>query len=319
MPNFQGIWSLSEQYQNAAGWPIAPLGAGFALFIGGSDQNVIDYVNISTSGNATDFGDLAFTTENGAVCSSETRAFYFGGQKNNAQAPDIVFVTYTIGSATTDFGDQSPENSYTANPTALSNSTRGVVAGGSGANSPFYLNTVAYITMSTASNSTDFGDLTQARESLGAFSSTTRGCFAGGTNGSVQNTVDYITIASVGSATDFGDLSVSRRSCGALASSTRGVVAGGFTSVGVNVIDYMTIASAGNATDFGDFNANRYSFAGSGASNKTTGLFAGGVVSSAVNTIEYITIASAGNATDFGDLTTSRSSVGSVSNAHGGL
>lgn len=212
MPNYNGVWSLSTQYQNASGWPLPPLPAGTGLFIGGSDQTSIDYVSIATTGNASDFGDLSFSTEAGAGCSSATRAFYFAGQKNNSYTTDIAFVTYVIGSATTDFGDQTHENGYAAYPAALSNSTRGVVAGGSGSNSPYYLNTMQYITMASEGNSTDFGDLSVARSRLGALASSTRGVFAAGrSSGGDVNTLDYITISSTGNATDFGDLTSARK------------------------------------------------------------------------------------------------------------
>ena len=60
MPNYQGVWSLSTQMQNVSGWPTFV--ADRALFAGGSTgslSNVIDFVVISTEGNATDFGDLS--------------------------------------------------------------------------------------------------------------------------------------------------------------------------------------------------------------------------------------------------------------------
>ena len=33
MPNYQGVWSLSTQFQNASGWPSAP--PSYAVFAGG--------------------------------------------------------------------------------------------------------------------------------------------------------------------------------------------------------------------------------------------------------------------------------------------
>lgn len=49
MPNYQGVWSLSTQYQNAAAWQAAnapPLSGDIGLFFG--SQNVIQYIQIST-------------------------------------------------------------------------------------------------------------------------------------------------------------------------------------------------------------------------------------------------------------------------------
>jgi len=41
-----------------------------ALFGGGNNTNIIDYVTIATIGNAVDFGDLSQVTINGGACSN---------------------------------------------------------------------------------------------------------------------------------------------------------------------------------------------------------------------------------------------------------
>lgn len=64
--------------------------------------NVIDYVTIATTGNATDFGDLTVSRGRTADCSDGTRAL-FGGGYNKTNVIDYVTVQ-TIGNAT-DFGD----------------------------------------------------------------------------------------------------------------------------------------------------------------------------------------------------------------------
>ena len=88
---------------------------------------------------------------------------------------------------------------------AVSNSTRGVFAGGSQADGTL-LNVMDYVTFSSAGNATDFGDLTTSRRSVGGgMSNSTRGVFAQWSDSVSNNVMDYITIASVGNATDFGD------------------------------------------------------------------------------------------------------------------
>jgi hypothetical protein len=67
-------------------------------------------------------------------------------------------------------------------------------------------NVIDYVTIATTGNATNFGDLTVARFSLSAASSSTRGTFGGGYIANYSNVIDYITIASAGNATDFGDL-----------------------------------------------------------------------------------------------------------------
>jgi hypothetical protein len=125
-----------------------------------------------------------------------------------------------------------------------------------------YQNVIDYVTIASAGNATDFGDLTVARSYLAGCSSATRGLFGGGFVGSYQNVIDYVTIASAGNATDFGDLTVARSYLAGCSSSTRGLFGGGDADGYQNVIDYVTIASAGNATDFGDLTVARSDLAG---------------------------------------------------------
>ena len=79
------------------------------MFFGGyapspaSLRNIIDYITISSMGNAQDFGDL-LSINNGELgaCASSTRALAGGGQSNSV---DITFVTISTTSNATDFGD----------------------------------------------------------------------------------------------------------------------------------------------------------------------------------------------------------------------
>lgn len=235
-----------------------------------------------------------------------TRALFAAGYTSSGVSNVIDYVSIeTLGNAT-DFGDLSwgPVSHG-----ACSSSTRGIWAGGYDyVNSPVGNSaSIDYVTIATAGNSADFGDLTQARYGVAGLSSSTRGVFGGGGNttlGNTLSTIDYITIATTGNATSFGSLSLARRYvAGACASPTRGIFAGGFTGAYSNVLDYVTIATTGNATDFGDLTAGRYDYSGIGSSNSTRGLFAGGDTGGGyTNIIDYVTIATTGNATDFGDL-----------------
>jgi len=73
-------------------------------------------------------------------------------------------------------------------------------------------NVIDYITITSAGNATDFGDLTVARYALAACSNGIdgRGVFGGGWTDSMVNDIDYVMIATLGNATDFGDLTVAR-------------------------------------------------------------------------------------------------------------
>ncbi len=74
----------------------------YLLHGGGFASNVIDFVTISSEGNATDFGDLTGTRSQGKATSSGTndRGFFGGG--NTAQ---IDFVTISTEGNAADFGD----------------------------------------------------------------------------------------------------------------------------------------------------------------------------------------------------------------------
>ena len=49
-------------------------------FVSPASQNVMDYVEIATLGNALDFGDLTSILRNIATCASSTRGTFAGGQ-----------------------------------------------------------------------------------------------------------------------------------------------------------------------------------------------------------------------------------------------
>jgi len=282
-------------------------------YSGGSLQQ-IDVITITSTGNATDFGDLSAAEYQGGCSSSITRAIIGGGDATNT---NILYFTLSSGGATGTFGNLNQRaNSGVA---GASNSTRGLVMGGNyfnGSNT-VWLNNIQYVTIASTGNSADFGDLTVARDQTTATSNSTRAVTAGGRNGSNDNlnTIDYSTIATAGNAIDFGNLSSATRRTAGAASSTRGVFAGGTTS-GSNEIQYVTLASTGNTSDFGDLTVARQELGGT--SGTTRSVFCGG--GGGTNVIDYITTASTSNATDFGDLAQAREQASqTTSNAHGGL
>ena len=130
----------------------------------GSNQRInnIDYFTMSTTGNASDFGDLITAKDqtcDGTV-SNDTRGLLMGGQLNNlSMVDDIEYITIQTTGNATDFGNLSVARAYGG---SCSNETgdKGFSIGGSngsgGASS--YINTIDVVTISTAGNATDFGD-----------------------------------------------------------------------------------------------------------------------------------------------------------------
>jgi hypothetical protein len=321
-PTFQGGAGFVSQ-----NWLTLPKGTttdrnrtgGRGLFFGGyapspaALRNIIDYVTISSQGNAQDFGDLlSINNGEGGNCASSTRALAGGGQSNSV---DITYVTISSTSNVVDFGDLITGRRSLA---GASSSTRGVFAGGT---TPDMKNEIEYVTIATFGNALDFGNLTVARRNLAPAGSPTRGVFAGGNPGSsplTDDTIDYITFASTGDATDFGNLSGTYREMGGTSSSTRALFGGGGPGSGVlNTIEYVTIATTGNTQDFGDLSLARSGTAG--LSNKIRGVFGGGSSPTYQNLIDFVTIASTGDAADFGDLTAPRIFYGAASDSHGGI
>ena len=186
-------------------------------------------------------------------------------------------------------------------------------------------NAIDYVTIATAGNATDFGDLTESKNQIAGAGSRVRGYCLGGGNHPTNNrlnTIEYITFSSTGNGTDFGDLNTtnaSEKSRMAAANSGTRAVTTGSISADYNTMWYITMTTSGTGLDFGDSTFLRENPAA--CSSPTRMISAGGSDggSTNYNTIEYITIATLGNAIDFGDLTVTRTTRAGASNSTRGL
>ena len=288
---------------------------------GSTNNDEIEYVNIQSTGNSIDFGTLSTAIRSNNGIASRTRGLSFGGQ-NPGFVNTIEFITISSEGNAQDFGDISamPSGGWA---TGISDGTRGVLAGMyiAGA-SPVIQEEMDFLTIATTGNTSDFGDLTQARTGgVATVASPTRGIWAGGDTPSDTNVIDYITTSTIGNAADFGDLTLDRNQCGGASNAVRGLFAGGYKNPGTsfdnNLIDFITIASLGNAQDFGDLvNAH----AGTrGSASPTRAIFVRWDVGVATNNIDYVQIMTTGNAVDFGDQDPGLAIGANFSNGHGGL
>lgn len=279
--------------------------------------SAIEYITISTTGNAQSFGQLTTVSAFAAAVSSNTRGFWgsrYTGVGNNT----IDYITIASEGNAIDFGDST---AAAWSRGGLSSSTRGIFFGGNPAT-----NVIEYITMSTIGNALDFGDISYGayRDAFGC-SSPTRGVFGGGEPGIGLINISFINIASTGNSTNFGNLTDGKFGAAGVSNTTRGIFAGGTQNPplnGTNVVEYITITSTGNATDFGDLTVNTYRMCGT--SSQTRGVFNHGTTSGGSNTlnsIDYVTIATAGNAIDFGDspVNAREYADSGCSDSHGGL
>jgi hypothetical protein len=289
-------------------------------------QNLIEYVNIASTGNSQDFGDLTVTRRDACSCSSSTRGVFSGGQvpSPNVLYNTIDYITYSSTGDATDFGDATIKP---ISSSGCSSSTRGIMFAGYAQPANANVNNIDYVTISSTGNAVKFGELyANAGALASACSSSTRGICCGGSPTSNLNVIQHITISTLGNSQDFGDLVSNLRNHSAVSNSYRGIIFGGYNNSplasSINNIQYITIATLGNAVDFGDLSNTRLN--GSAFSSQTRGVYGGGYSISpgpgGGNVMEYITIATAGNAVDFGDTQGSyRTTHTGTSNAHGGL
>ena len=280
---------------------------------GSGVQATIDLINISSTGNVTNFGSLSQARRNNYGCSSSIRGIFGAGYATTGNVDTIDYITIASEGNAIDFGNTTQARHLHG---SCSSSTRGLFGGGG---TPSIVNTIDYISISTIGNALDFGDLFTGRYGVGACSSSIRAVFGGGSTGGAANVniIDFINIASTGNTVNFGSLSQKRYFLMSCSSSTRGVFSGGITPVFINTIDYVTIASTGNAIYFGDLTQSRAQIAA--CSSNIRGVFGGGYTPTFTNTIDYITLASTGNAQDFGDLSQIRGYSAGLSDSHGGL
>jgi len=185
------------------------------LFGGGQGpSNAIHYVTIATTGDASDFGDL--TTGRayplGGI-GNGTRGIIGGGSPLTVLTYGLDYVNIQTKGNATHFGDMTAQRQA---GTGMSNTTRGITAGGQ---NPSNLNTIDYFTIATLGDAVDFGDITYSSTNgvdyLGSAASATRGLLAGGQTPAKKADIEYITIATTGDSKEFGDLlSIGRFSMG---------------------------------------------------------------------------------------------------------
>ena len=158
---------MSSGNKNACG--LASPTRGCIAHGGDPFTNVIDYITIATTGNATDFGDTVQAGEGYSGSSSSTRGIWSGGYVQPANQNVIQYITIASTGNAADFGDL--DRLTCQSGAGTSNNLSGFTMGGfTPSPSTTATNTIDYITISTLGNSKDFGDLTSARAYIGGAS-----------------------------------------------------------------------------------------------------------------------------------------------------
>lgn len=178
----------------------------YGLFAGGEgansggapySTNVIDYITIASTGNATDFGDLTASKEymgNGVV-SNGTIGYFFEDDDFANYVTIATTGNATATSLTSDIGVMEMG--------CASDSTRGLIQGGA---------TIEYFTIATSISASDFGDTVQTASYTAGASDGTYASFSGGyqfTGGSnyLYDNIQLVTVQTLGNATQHGNLS----------------------------------------------------------------------------------------------------------------
>ena len=328
-------WSQFELVNpNLGGGTGSNTGLGTRLLLAGGRvsapafTDTIEFVTISTLGNAQDFGNLAQSHGNGSSqggCASRTRGIWLSGQLGTSPnySNIIQFVTFSSTGNASDFGDINSARAAVGN---LSNQTRAMCFGGSlsDGSKPTQIDAV---TIAAPGNAFDFGDMSTHTNNTANLASSTRGIMAGGTVSPTRvNTIQFVTITTSGNTVDFGDLVDHGDGASSLlyngvgySNSTRGIIHGGRDVNGNmnNLIQFITIATTGNSSDFGDTAVS--AMHQMGGSSPTRGVVGAGYNPSVTNAMEFVNIMSLGNASDFGDCTARDEVLGGCSNGHGGL
>ena len=278
----------------------------------------MDFFNISTTGNAIDFGNMQHDTFNAMATSSRTRGLSLGGyHPSTGNANNIIsFVTIASQGNAADFGDLTVGRNGGC---SHCDGTRAVMVGGDSAPNATTQDVIDYVTVSTLGNAQDFGDIggTFGNTADGGCGTPTRGVFHA-REPSNTGRLWTVNMSSQGNLVEFGSTALSgNNTYSGCSNSIRGIWAGAYNK---NQIVGADLTSFGSAFDFGDLLQSIY---GCGAaSSPTRGVFIGGAIVpsySMTNVLQMTELMSKGDTVDFGDLNFSGYLMAGMSNGHGGL
>ena len=290
-------------------------------YVSPASSSEVDYFNIGVKSNYTNFGNMNRSTKQFGCASSRTRIIWAGGANGNgpSETNEISHATIASTGDGADFGDMVTTCRSWG---GMSNNTRAVFAGGyTEPSSPYYVNKIEYVQLTSLGSAKDFGDASVGKRVSASFGSSTRGIIAN-QYGPYINNIDYITLSTTGNSVDFGDYTEKVDYPTGCSNSIRGLRAGGAENGDVNqdTIEYISIATRGNAIDFGNLLAARTRFSGA-SSSSTRACFIGGNAPTTDNVIQYVEIATTGDAVDFGDMQQNAQfgAAGTNTSGHGGL
>ena len=159
----RGIWKINDITKNIKDEGTYPqLGGGtvgLTTLGNGTSDKTINKVNIETTGNATDFGDLGVGRNQNSALGTFTRIVFAGGDTGSV-TNSIEYVDPLSTGNAADFGDLTVAKRLAG---GTNNNTRGVFAGGKAGSN---LNDISFITVASLGNASDFGDLSGTRAGI---------------------------------------------------------------------------------------------------------------------------------------------------------
>ena len=126
----------------------------------------IQFITISSKGNAVKFGELNIKRRACGMCSNSTRGLFAAGYNGSASTNRIEFITISSTGNGTDFGELN--RAGTTYTQGSASQTRGFFSGGYF--SPAIVDSIDVILIAQGGNATDFGDLAFPTESGAACS-----------------------------------------------------------------------------------------------------------------------------------------------------
>ena len=239
--NYQGVEGDGTYAVSAGGGSLATSNQASTDY----SRSQMEYITIATTGNSTAMGNLTVAREQQSALSNGTTMVVGGGMfmAHSSAGYSNMYVTYNVmdyfvvanfGSAS-DFGDLISHTTQLAGA-GTGSGDRGLFMGGldrtpySGNSYPSstYSDVIQYITVSSPSNATDFGDLRGGfAGSQASGDAYTHGCcnatnaqFVGGYTyrtgtGTNLSEIQNVVMDTLGNATDHGDLTIARYAGGA--------------------------------------------------------------------------------------------------------
>lgn len=305
-----------------------------AVMLGGRNEHganlrLIQYVDISTTANAVNFGALiGKQRENEAVSNSKGSLGIISGGDNESGLKFIErFNLKVIPSNSVEFGSLEYEHRYHAGcSNGDAHTTMMTVPPLSNGELVTVLNPLSLYVIKL-----DFDvDDTERIYSKTFFEIDThehifyeleRGFFIGGiTNAGITDKIDMVNIGTLSDATYFSDLSLERYDAASLSNSLLdiAVTGGGWNNSDLTSIEYFKMvsgSSVGTALSFGNLTDNRRGLGGVSNGFYDRGVFISGFPTLTV--MDYITISTPADAVTFGNLLEDRGSPDCTSNLIG--